>query len=72
MIGREEILKAVQAMSQEERTEPLAAIAALPDSGAGSPESPDRDSRVISDDEVMKLTREFAEQHKILLRRLAQ
>lgn len=71
-ISREEILKAVQAMSTAERTELLAAIAALPERGAGSPELQTGESTSISDDEVMKLAREFAEQHKILLRRLAQ
>ena len=68
----EEILKAAQAMSKEERAKLIAEIVALPDSS----DSPDiktaGDETENSDQEVMKIAREFMDKHSNLLRRLAE
>jgi hypothetical protein len=71
-IGKEDILKAARAMSKEERLNLIAAIAALPESVVESPEAQTSDSTSISDHDVMKLTKQFSDHHKTLLRRLAE
>jgi hypothetical protein len=71
-ISQEDILKAAQAMTKEERLKLIAAITALPEVAAEPAESHAGDSASIADDEVRELTGQFSDRHKTLLRRLAQ
>jgi hypothetical protein len=68
----EDILKAVQTMSKEQRLKLIAEIASLPENG----DEPSREQTALadnlSDQEVMELTRQFTQEHKTLLRRLAE
>ena len=71
-LQKEEILKAAQAMSKEDRLKLIAEIAALPDG------TEPRDSSTIAhetgdfDQEVMKTARQFMDKYSDLLRRLAE
>ena len=68
----EDILKAAQAMSKEERAKLIAEIAALPDEGNSTSTKAAGNETENSDQEVMKLAREFMDKHSNLLRRLAE
>jgi hypothetical protein len=68
MIDKDEIIKAAQAMSQEERLNLLAEITALIDEG----DSTFATQREVSNEELMRLTQTFIDNHRNLLRRLAQ
>ena len=67
ILQKEDILKAAQAMSKEERMKLIAEIAALPDESDGVSSKTDD-----SNQEVMKIAREFMDKHSNLLRRLAE
>ena len=68
----EDILKAAQAMSKEERLKLIAEIAALPDSSDSPDVKTAGDEAENTDQEVMKIAREFMDKHSNLLRRLAE
>jgi hypothetical protein len=71
-INKEEILKAAQTMSKEERLQLISEIAALPENVYESSAKQITASPDISNQEVMELTEQFVDNHKTLLRRLAQ
>jgi hypothetical protein len=71
-VNREDILKAVQAMSGEERLKLLADIASLPDAVDEPVRQPINFPGSISDQEVKQVTAQFIGDHETLLRRLAQ
>jgi hypothetical protein len=71
-INKEEILKAVQAMTKEERLKLIAEIAGLPDSVDEPAAEQLSLSQSLSDREVTKAAGQFMDNHKTLLRRLAQ
>jgi hypothetical protein len=71
-INKEEILKAAQMMSKEERLQLISEIAALPENVCESSTKQNVASPDISSQEVMELTKQFTDNHKTLLRRLAQ
>ena len=71
-INKEEILKAAQAMSKEERLKLIAEIAVLPEKVDEPSAEQSALSAHLSNQEVMELTRQFTKNHKNLLRRLAQ
>jgi hypothetical protein len=71
-INKEEILKAAQAMSKEERLKLIAEIAVLPENVDEPSAEQSALSAHLSNQEVMELTRQFTKNHKNLLRRLAQ
>lgn len=71
-LQKDEILKAAQAMTKEERLKLIAEIATLPDE-----EIPPRTAETAGaaedfDEEVMKTARQFMDKHSNLLRRLAE
>ena len=66
---KEDILKAAQEMSKEERLKLIAEIATLPEP---STDDNSQANNTISDNEVMHLTNQFIDKHKNLLRRLAE
>jgi hypothetical protein len=68
----EEILKAAQAMSKEERLKLIAEIAALPNSSDSTDVKTCGDQIENTDQEVMKIAYEFMDKHSNLLRRLAE
>ena len=68
MINKDEIIKAAQAMSQEERLTLIAEIAALIDENDSSFTT----QKEISNEEFKRLTKAFIDNHKNLLRRLAE
>jgi hypothetical protein len=71
-IKQEDILNAVQAMSIKERLKLIAEIASLPDTiDESATEQPCLSSR-IPNQEVKELSAQFINNHKTLLRRLAQ
>jgi hypothetical protein len=71
-INKEEILRAVQSMTGEERLKLIAEIADVPD----AVEEPAIEEASLSqsppDQEAMKFAGEFIAHHKTLLRRLAE
>jgi hypothetical protein len=71
-INIDDILKAAQTMSKDERLKLIAEIASLPE----NVDEPSREQTALannlSDQEVMELTRQFTQEHKTLLRRLAE
>ena len=67
-ITKAEILKAAQSMSQEERLNLIAEIAALVDESVAPLPSP----KEVSTEEFLRLAQEFIERHSNLLRRLAE
>jgi hypothetical protein len=69
-ITREEILIAVQAMSKAERLKLIAEIAGLPDTNGEIARI--SASQNVSEAEVKELTAQFIDNHRTLLRRLAQ
>lgn len=71
-INKEEILKAVQAMTKEERLQLIAGIAGLPDTVDEPATEQVSPSQSLSDREVMEVAGQFMDNHKTLLRRLAQ
>jgi hypothetical protein len=68
MITKDEIIKAAQAMSQEERLDLIAEITALVD----EQKSPFVSQKEIPDEEVMRAAQSFIDNHRNLLRRLAE
>jgi hypothetical protein len=68
----EDILKAVQTMSKEERLNLIAEIASLPENVDKPSSEQTALADCLSDQEVMELTRQFTQEHKTLLRRLAE
>jgi hypothetical protein len=68
----EDILKAAQAMSKEDRAKLIAEIAALPNEGDSTEVKADSDKIENANQEVMKIAREFMDKHSNLLRRLAE
>lgn len=71
-INKEDILKAAQMMSKDERLHLISEIAALPENVDAPSAEQSALSDNLSDQEVMELTRQFTDKHKTLLRRLAQ
>jgi hypothetical protein len=71
-INQEDILKAVQAMSIDERLKLIAEIASLPEAVGESATEQASLPDSISDQEVKELSAQFIDKHKTLLRRLAQ
>ncbi|HJQ25968.1 MAG TPA: hypothetical protein VKA60_18765 [Blastocatellia bacterium] len=63
-LQKDDILKAAQAMTKQERLKLIAEIAALPDEATGVADNPD--------DEVMKTARQIMDRYSNLLRRLAE
>ncbi len=68
MLNKEEIIKAAQAMSQEERLNLLGEIAALVDAD----DSALLAQKELSNEEVMRVAQTFIDNHRNLLRRLAE
>jgi hypothetical protein len=68
MITKDEIIKAAQAMSQDERLDLIAEIAALVDEN----DSTFAMQKELSNDEVVRVAQTFIDNHKNLLRRLAE
>ena len=71
ILQKEEILKAAQAMSKEERLKLIADIAALPEA-ASQVTSTDIATATDFDQEVMKAAHQFMDKYSTLLRRLAE
>jgi len=71
IISKEDILKAAQEMSKEERLKLIAEIAILPEPTNDNSPSSQADNS-ISDNEVMNITNQFIDKHRNLLRRLAE
>lgn len=71
-LQKEDILKAAQAMSKEERAKLIAEIAALPDSSDSPDLKTSGDETENTHQEVMKIAREFMDKHSNLLSRLAE
>ena len=71
-LNSEDILKAAQAMTKDERLKLIAAIACLPQ----AVDEPLPTATALADDitsqEVMAVAQQFIDQHKTLLRRLAE
>lgn len=72
IINKEDILKAAQAMSKEGRLKLIAEIAGLPETVDEPSTGETAIADNIIDQEVMELTRRFTQEHKTLLRRLAE
>lgn len=68
----EEILKAVQAMSIDERLKLIAEIASLPETAGESATEQANLSDSLSDQEVEELSKQFINNHRTLLHLLAQ
>lgn len=71
-INIEDILEAAQTMSKEARLKLIASIALLPENVDEPSAEQTALSDSISNQEVMELTKQFTDNHKTLLRRLAQ
>jgi len=71
-IRKEEILKAAQAMTKDERLKLIAEIAALPDEENLPRMAETVDASPDLDEKVMKTARQFMDEHSDLLRRLAE
>ena len=71
-INKEDILRAAQTMSKEERLQLISEIIALPEKVYESSAEQLSASPDISNQEVMELTKQFIDNHRTLLRRLAQ
>lgn len=71
-IDKEEILRAAQAMSKEERLKLIAEIAALPDTVDESATEKADLSPSLPDHEVKEVAAQFIDNHENLLRRLAE
>ena len=71
-LHKDDILKAAQAMTKEERMKLIADIAALPDKEIPPQTVETAGAAENFDKEVMKLGREFMDEYADLLRRLAE
>ena len=71
-LHKDDILKAAQAMTKEERLKLIADIAALPDEGLPPRTVEPAGTADDFDEEVMKRARQFMDKYSNLLRRLAE
>ncbi|MFL6276989.1 MAG: hypothetical protein ACJ74G_17525 [Blastocatellia bacterium] len=71
-LHKDDILKAAQAMTKEERLKLIAAIAALPDEVTMQQASEAVSVPETTDEEVMKTARQIMDKYPNLLRRLAE
>ena len=71
-LQKDDILKAAQAMTKEERLKLIAEIAALPDEELLPRTAETASAAADFDEEVMKTARQFMDKHSNLLRRLAE
>jgi hypothetical protein len=72
VLNKEEIIKAAQSMSKEERLKLIAEIAALPETSTDAQPDPIEKDRSDFDSEVMSLAHQFIDKHRTLLKRLAE
>ncbi len=71
-LQKDDILKAAQAMTKEERLKLIAEIATLPDEEPLPQTVETADDAANFNEEVMKTARQFMDKHSDLLRRLAE
>jgi hypothetical protein len=71
-LQKDDILKAAQSMTKEERLKLIAEIAALPDEELLPRTVETADVAANFDEEVMKTARQLMDKHSDLLRRLAE
>jgi hypothetical protein len=71
-LQKDDILKAAQAMTKEERLKLISEIAALPDEELLLRTAETAGAAVDFDEKVMKTARQFMDKHSNLLRRLAE
>jgi hypothetical protein len=72
ILQKADILKAVQAMTKEDRLKLIAEIATLPDEETSVQAVKKTDAAADFDGEVMRLAHEFMDEYDDLLRRLAE
>jgi hypothetical protein len=71
-INKEDILKAVQAMSQEDRLKLISEIAVITELAETNDVQLQQSETTDFDQEVMNAARQFIDKHRNLLRRLAE